>query len=469
MDEDSSPPSPLAGNLPQQDYFDHQRPRSENNRNSSIRTKERRDSTYGGISSRDLAKMLVSEEAESTNLRKMLAMLSNQLRDETQRADDSDRRARDIAVRLKASMEAKFVVEQEASRLHEELRLYKIQLDNAQQEIYKAQEVLNDVESQRVEAENSAARARDTARKLKEQRLVDIAREEGRRLGIKEGLARGQDVGYRQGREAGYAQSRLTETDGATLEEVDDEDDYYDGSTSSAPSRPPTPPKSATPPQSVHSRSTHRSRPPTFVDPPDRDVPVPPPVATPVQMPTPQRSNPSMRVQSPPIVRPVQITRTMPAPAPAPLHSKISIPPDGWIPMVSEEGEIRLPPPHELSPQPSPPGPQITLQEEPPLMMRPPSNSRHASENDSTSSSPPRRPHHMRRRSNDSSASTSISQLDIVSSTPNVRPGHGQARERTLSAISEERSSAAPSPNPSYQTVCSQLLYVSLTNLVSSP
>ena len=37
-------------------------------------------------------------------------------------------------------------------------------------------------------------------------------------------------------------------------------------------------------------------------------------------------------------------------PQPSPLHSPVSIPPDGWIPEVSSvDGRIRLPPPHELA------------------------------------------------------------------------------------------------------------------------
>jgi hypothetical protein len=407
--------------------------------------------------------MLVAEEQECTNLRKMLAMMTSQLREETQRADDADRRARDVVVRFKGAMEAKLVVEQDAARVNEELRLYKIQLENAQKEIYKAQSVLNDVDSQRVEAEEAAARARDTARKLKEQRLIDIAREEGRRMGIKEGLARGQDVGYRQGRAAAYARGRVVSPhEGGTLEELDD-DDYYDGgnSTSTGPSRPPSPPKSATP-TSSRSRSTHKSRPTNYSDPVD-NIPAPVPTtntATAAPLPMPPPPPPVIQVESPPppIVRPVQTRRTMPSPT-SQLHSKVSIPPDGWIPTLDEGGTIRIPPPHEFSPQPSPsttvppPLPRPVEEEEPPLMMRPPLTDPHVSDRESVASASPRqRPRNVRRRSSDSATSTTISQLDIIN-PPNVRPVQ-QARERTLSAIAEERSSATPSPNPSYVQVC---------------
>jgi hypothetical protein len=86
--------------------------------------------------------------------------------------------------------------------------LYKVQLESAQKEIYRAQEVLSTVEHQRQEAEAEAARARTTARALKEEKLVQVAREEGRRLGLEEGIQRGRDLGYQEGRAEGYEQGR---------------------------------------------------------------------------------------------------------------------------------------------------------------------------------------------------------------------------------------------------------------------
>ena len=92
--------------------------------------------------------------------------------------------------------------------LLQELRLYKIQLENAQKEIFRAQEVLSRVEQDRHDAEEDAARARTAARKLKEEKLIQDALEDGRRLGMEEGIARGRDLGYQEGRAAGYEQGR---------------------------------------------------------------------------------------------------------------------------------------------------------------------------------------------------------------------------------------------------------------------
>ena len=73
-------------------------------------------------------------------------------------------------------------------------RLYKIQLDRAQKEIYRAQETITIVEQQRHAAEKEAAKNRSKARQLNETLLVQAAREEAWRLGLQEGLNQGRNI-----------------------------------------------------------------------------------------------------------------------------------------------------------------------------------------------------------------------------------------------------------------------------------
>jgi len=61
-------------------------------------------------------------------------------------------------------------------------------------EIFRAQEIVDRIDRQRVEAEESAVRARERSRKLAEARAVDLAMEEGRRLGFEEGLNQGRMI-----------------------------------------------------------------------------------------------------------------------------------------------------------------------------------------------------------------------------------------------------------------------------------
>ena len=87
-------------------------------------------------------------------------------------------------------------MEQTLKQKSEGLKLYQVRLKKAQGEIYKAQDALVVVEKMRDEAEQATAEARSIAKRLREQRLMDIAREGGRRVGLQEGLAGGQETDY---------------------------------------------------------------------------------------------------------------------------------------------------------------------------------------------------------------------------------------------------------------------------------
>ena len=430
---------------------------SNTSRRTSIRHKERPDSTYAGLSSRDLARMLVDEEIRTSHFSKWAQALSSQLSQQKQRADDAERRATHAAVRLKEETETRIRLEQALKQKAEELKLYQVQLKKAQGEIYKAQDALAEVEKMRDEAEHAAAKARTIARRLREQRLVDIAREEGRRVGLKEGLARGQEVEYV---ERGYPYLE----GGAAVEEIEDED-YYSRTTRSRHSPPPrTTTATATAPPSTNGGGAG-GRAPGVTDPPDERVLNPMPVTTPVRIPSPELSPPGPS-------QPVPVPTPGPALPPRPVsvasvgtrptHRQGPTPPDMWIP-VSDANGIRLPSPHEFSPysaaqppqhqlptpvSPTPPPPR-SPRHRPILIVRPPASDAHHSDRDSgtsgTSYSPVmdrRESHHRRRRSSGSQTSTAMSQMDILGS-----PDVGRDRERTLSSITEERASAMASPN----------------------
>jgi hypothetical protein len=147
-----------------------------------------------------IASILRYDEQQSKDLRRMLLTVTEQLKQESQRADDNERRAREAIQRFRAINEARVAAQQDAARANEELRMYKLQLDYAQKEIFRAQEILESLETQRHDAESSAANARNVARKLREEGLVDLAREEGHRLGLQEGVARARRLGFDQAR-----------------------------------------------------------------------------------------------------------------------------------------------------------------------------------------------------------------------------------------------------------------------------
>ena len=139
-----------------------------------------------------------SSASSSKKLSSLLMLTSERLDKETRRANDAERRALEAVALARSANEAKLIAQRDATKANEELRLYKLQYDNAQREIFKAQDVIDQIDADRQEAEAAAARARSTARKFKEQNLVIMAREEGRLVGYQEGLATGRRIAYEE-------------------------------------------------------------------------------------------------------------------------------------------------------------------------------------------------------------------------------------------------------------------------------
>lgn len=287
-----------------------------------------------------------------------------------------------------------------------ERRLYKIQLETAQQEIFRAQDVLSVVDAQRVEAEEDAARARAATRKMNQEVMVQLAREEGRRTGIREGIERGRDLGFYEGHMMGYSQAYSSDFDFVDEDEVYS-DDYQRASrrTSQGTSR-----RTSRRASEDHHVYNSRYTPTDENHPPSPPVPVPPPCST---------TKPADE-NRPTIVRSVP---------PSPRHPPITIPPDGFIPEAGLDSIIHLPPPHELVRSPTMPGqspPSISYVVDEPLMI--PANA-------------VPRPHKTRSRrySSPESNSTTLSQLDMVNEPTGART--------PLSAIPEVLS-LNTSPNP---------------------
>ncbi|KAI0043460.1 hypothetical protein FA95DRAFT_1563257 [Auriscalpium vulgare] len=339
-------------------------------------------------SKNDLAKLLLFEEREAKNMRNMLLTVTEQLKDESRRADDNERRAREAVVRFKAINDARLLAQQDAARANEELRLYKIQLENAQREIFKAQEILNTMEDQRYEAEASAARARSTARKIKEQRLVELAREEGRRLGMQEGLNRGRRIGFDQARTP-VDDDRASRTPSERYF-GDDADDLR---------------SLASPPRQQQQQP-------------------PPPPLEPI-------AEPMLNFPDSPTVRGMHPVPMRNTPTP-PRHPETIIPMEGFIPHADADSMIRLPPPHEMQRPVSPfDTPRSSVA---PLMIPDP-----AARHDDAESPRERHGRHEHRRpaSPSSPGSTTISQFELVSDPSGAPIRPSRMNRRSLSVIPE--------------------------------
>lgn len=189
-DLDSSPSSPSSA-VPS--FLDSRRRAKSASRHRSRTTTDESSSSH-------LLARLVAREEEVREINAALAITTERLEAESSRANAAERRALDYFHRLRIATDNRERAEQESARLREELKLYKLQLENAQKEIFRAQDIIDQVASQRNEAEAEAAKARTKARKLQEEKLVMLAREEGHRMGYKEGLSIGRRIGHDEGR-----------------------------------------------------------------------------------------------------------------------------------------------------------------------------------------------------------------------------------------------------------------------------
>lgn len=330
----------------------------------------------------------------------MLLSVTEQLKQESQRADDNERRAREAIQRFRAINDARTAAQQDAARANEELRMYKLQLDYAQKEIYKAQEILESVENQRHDAEASAAKARNVARKLREESLVDLAREEGRRLGLQEGLARSRRLGSEQ------ARSTLDQRDSRPVPpsnppHVDDREEDLRSFTHHTPAvaEPPLEPIG----------ETMINFPPS---PPAASAPHPEVLPHPEPAPTP-----------PPDIRPT-VVRDTPSPSRRP---RSVIPQDGFIPHLGSDSTIRLPPPYEMGQMAQPAVSRSSsfdrtpsMGTESPLMVRDPGVR-----------------HEVVPLEPVSPGSTTISQFELVSEPNGSVSRHSRRKRRSLSVIPE--------------------------------
>ncbi|KAJ3501597.1 hypothetical protein NLJ89_g9268 [Agrocybe chaxingu] len=157
------------------------RKRSAQRRTQSAATNELPLTT---LSKLELELLRKDPRAEALRLHNLLNSALQQAQYEAKRAADLERANLENAQKFRVLNENRISAQQEAARATEEITLYKFQLENAKQEVNRAEEALKRTEKEREEAEEAAARARAKARKLRQEQLVAAAREEGRRLGF---------------------------------------------------------------------------------------------------------------------------------------------------------------------------------------------------------------------------------------------------------------------------------------------
>ncbi|KAF8627144.1 hypothetical protein AX17_006361 [Amanita inopinata Kibby_2008] len=279
-----------------------------------------------------------SSSATSTSL--LLSITTERLAHETERANSAERKCLQLAVHLRSANERKDILQLELNKLEKELELYRVQLDLAQQDIQKAQEIVAKIDQARLQAEEQAARDRTRARHAIEKAAINNALQQGRELGYKEGFQQGETLAWSEAvlRYNGkYAEGSEGETKGRQ-------------SATQTRTSPGTP-------GSSRRTATSRSR----------------RVGTPVDVLSMRPSSVvhwnansntpiSFRARSSSVREPRAIHASLESPENIdvhvmPNHNAIlpvsrhlyDLPPEGYIPMMDASSVISLPPPHELS------------------------------------------------------------------------------------------------------------------------
>ncbi|KIL68424.1 hypothetical protein M378DRAFT_196389 [Amanita muscaria Koide BX008] len=241
----------------------------------------------------------------------LLSIATEKISRETDRADAAERKCARLASQLRSVCEQRESLQHQLDKAQSELGLYRIQLDLAQKEINRAEEVVAQVDRARLKAEEQAARNRSKVRQLIERAAVNDALQQGRESGFREGLERGKILALSEMMLARHnGRSRQTASHSST--------------TSVATTR--------------HSATSQPRR----VETPDNVPSVRPPSAA------------SRRAHSSSPVSTRQRSSSIKAPRPVPASSiaprnQYHIPPDGFIPTINPDSVISLPPPHELS------------------------------------------------------------------------------------------------------------------------
>ncbi|KIK97362.1 hypothetical protein PAXRUDRAFT_824991 [Paxillus rubicundulus Ve08.2h10] len=197
---------------------------------SSTRSREpRHSSSIMGL-------VLAEEEKQAHKLKSLLRSTGDRLDREIRRADQTVARAEraesrvlELTARVSKAESSKHLVELEAARAKEENKRHQLQIETLEREVKRLQADVALLEKQRNEADESGARARDTARGFQIDLMNLQAKEtgrssEGRRLGMHkwfntgriegwdaghvEGFESGRTEGFDEGREHGFGEGR---------------------------------------------------------------------------------------------------------------------------------------------------------------------------------------------------------------------------------------------------------------------
>jgi hypothetical protein len=139
-----------------------------------------------------LVKILLEGKIDAENMKVQLEQAYAYIRAESRRANEAERILQEAKERLKGLMLAKQASDKAAERAQAELRMYKVQYENAQMQMQRANEMIQESDMERDKARRQMEKMKEALEKYKEAELMRRAREEGWRAGREDGYRSAQ-------------------------------------------------------------------------------------------------------------------------------------------------------------------------------------------------------------------------------------------------------------------------------------
>jgi flagellar biosynthesis/type III secretory pathway protein FliH len=157
--------------------------------------------------------VVAEEEKQAQHLRSTLRSTGDRLDQEMRRANQAESKAefaelrtQDLTIRLSAAETGKHYAELDALRANEEIRRHQMRIESLEKQVTKLQADIRLLERQRNEADESASRARDTARKFQ----IELSKQQAKEKVVEESSIYGRKkwfvTGHNEGWDAGYAE-----------------------------------------------------------------------------------------------------------------------------------------------------------------------------------------------------------------------------------------------------------------------
>jgi hypothetical protein len=145
-----------------------------------------------------LTHVLAHKEHNMRQMHQLLKLTFAKLDDKSKHATEAECHTVECLVCTCATVDACTQANAGAATAHSKLALYKLQLEQAQHEIFCAQEMLDGLETCCHDAEEHATHAHSMAHKLQEEQVIKATQEEGKEQGWHEGLCQGMLLGCQE-------------------------------------------------------------------------------------------------------------------------------------------------------------------------------------------------------------------------------------------------------------------------------